>query len=987
MAQIRKLQGGGQPVVSPNQDSPQKPQTFKVGDTEYGMDTYVSQLSKNLENWLDKTDFTEQQKREQRKLLPIFIEKLRAGIITPVEGGGWRDATLEMRNEEKDGYDKWGALAWFATKGLNSQDPYDETASKNSRDIPEYDPESGLSSLKKHIFGSSLTAFVNLDSPRSDDNTKRSLSERSKQLQSALGDFAANPDKFMKFKYKDDKDNVLKDVQHILEPIEKNGVIDSSAIFYLSRLGLGDTSQYFSTDISKSSKPQDDSSHGDYTQGSYVGNQGQYGGGQYGNGQYGDTASAESVALWLNNNPQYKVKYTNTAPLSFSTIRTIETNTANTLASYIQSMPEKDVTNAIYGYFYDRNNAKNIGHTGLTALFYKKDRNAARFLADYHTTYPEVVDLMLTTMIKNNSRQLENIANGQYILKGSYNKYFNTVLLYDSINRTLKEVSAFQSPTFRNKVLLKYAQDTGIQNIPSNLDWYTQFYKEGGVLKAQAGVQLNFWDLKNKYLNFTDDVTGNDGEQLEWVESLGKWTPMSQSALDAGLKPTGITKKQLEDTFNWNNFNTSRNNSTNKYKYITFDTNKGNFSYTNSNVDSNGQLLKNTWGINDIVNKSPAKGTLGWNINKHKDDYSYDSSFSGDESYNGDFNDQASFERWLAETNKLDSGYKGIYYSKKDNKWYRTKTAPTYGKLITPDIVVGWKPKNKDNLSNLKQGPSNFEKFMQYWGSVSGDVLAGIAFHQSNNKGAEKLVNAINGNYKSLPIEQAKPLLQDPNLNLRLQKGVNIQSQANDTAELYTDSSLGAAVRRQGTLDKIANDTQAQTAANQYLQPQIQKNTADIDKNNQLKAKTADDNLAESNRVTLAKTTAEVEKDKNNMEKVWGPIWSKISSMTGTALSDIVNRKQSIADYTNKVSAKAWYDQAYLDKKKEWLTANPGKTDYDFMKSPEYKDIRNKFELMVILGKDYVPFGTNENWDFPWTKKNGGVLSLKTQSLLNKVIK
>ena len=98
MAQVRKLQEGGQPEGPPATENPQKPQMLTVGNTEYSMDTYIRELESNFEGWLASTNFNDKQKNEQRRLLPIFVQKLRSGVVTPLEGGGWRDSSLVKYN-------------------------------------------------------------------------------------------------------------------------------------------------------------------------------------------------------------------------------------------------------------------------------------------------------------------------------------------------------------------------------------------------------------------------------------------------------------------------------------------------------------------------------------------------------------------------------------------------------------------------------------------------------------------------------------------------------------------------------------------------------------------------------------------------------------------------------------------------------------------------------------------------------------------------
>lgn len=978
MAQIRKLQNGGNPESPPAEKNTPKPQILKVGNTEYSMDTYIRELENNFEGWLDSTNFNDEQKNEQRRLLPIFVQKLRSGVVTPLEGGGWRDSSLEMYNERKKKYDKWGALAWFATEGLRHQKPYKAESVLGSREPSEYDPATGLSSLKRLIFGSSKQAFVNLDDYTDNTKTKRGLTNRSAQVKRGLEEFKKNPEKYQKFKFQEDKDDIMRKVDYILDNVMQDGVISPNEHFYLSQLGFGDISDLFQTDFS-----QDTVSSGGNNQQATSGGGNQQGRGQYGNGQYGNTASAKSIASWLGSKPIYAVKKTaGIQDLGLGNLRILDPRYVQSFRSAINSIQDqKKLSNSIYKYFYNRK----PGSQKLEFLISLFDNKYLQGKANERPN--EVIRLILDEMVTNGSADLEDIGGNKYILSRTRNKN-NTVLMWDSANGKLSEVSAFYSPSFRNKVLQKFAEETGIYNIPDGLDWYSAFYKQGGVLIARDGTQLNFYDLKNKYYQFSDDVTGDENQQLKWKNELGKYVPISQAELDDGL--TGITKSILDKTFsNYTTFNNQRNQALQdpNNKYISFNPDKGIFSYLSSNKNEKGEILPNTWEINSIGNPGWTKGSLGWRLNKSKNDFSFDSPFDGDEMYQGDFNDQEALRKWIIETNDPNSGYKGIYHS--GNNWYRTKNIPKTGNLLTASIINPWIMRAKqDELETLKQGPSKFDKFMQFFGPASGDIAMGIFTHQRNNKGAQRMVDAMHPNYKSRPLEVANPLRYNFNATTQgYQRGIDIENGANDAAQNYTDASLGVAAMRQGTLDRAANDAQVGTAISQDLQQQIAQRTNAQNQRNVLMAQNADANLAEDNRVKLAKATVRTENDKTNTE-VWNRIGAKYAGQLGDYYTQLVNRKQELADTANKLAAQSWFDDAVFEAKNDWESIN-GKDDLKWVLSPEYQKLKRAFKNMLILGSAYTPpessTGGNRSW--PYSRKNGGVLSLRTQALLNKVIK
>ena len=975
MAQIRKLQEGGQSISSLTTKSPQKPPMLVVGNTEYDMDKYIQDLEKNFEGWLESENFNDNQKNEQRRLFPIFIQKLRSGVITLTEGGGWRDASLESYNDKNPEKDKWGHLAGFATEGRINQTPYKEESQIKTREAKEYDPTTGLAPLYQLLFGKSKKAFISLDNWTDDSHTKRGLANRSEQVRKGLLAFKANPEKYFKFKYQEDKDDLMGKIDYVLDAVLKDDVINQNELFYLSNLGFDDVTDLFTTDFSQnpSQTKKSGKTGGEDKEGKE---------GNYGDGSYGNTASAESIASWLNTKPTYKVKKTpGIQDFNLNTLYTMHPNILNRLRSTINSIQDqKALSISIYHYFYNRKPG------GQRFDYFLELIPSGRLQAEANKYPNQAVRVALEEMVANNSDHLEDIGSNKYILSDTLTKN-NTILMWDNKNKRLSEVSAYYSPNFRNSVIQKFAEETGVYDIPSNLNWYSQFYKQGGVIKAKTGT--NFWGIKNNYYNFTKDVTGNDDQMLFLDPQLNMWIPMPANKIEKNTPI--ITKKLLDDTFNWNNFNNFKTQALLQGKnYFTFNTNTGKFEALDSNVNQEGKLLPNVWNLNDIVNPSPEKGSVGWRIDKSKEDFTFDNAFVGDDPYNGDFNDQTAFNKWVTETNMLNSGWKGIYYSKADNKWYRTKNTPTTGNLLTASTVdITKSNKRKDPLETLRQGPLNFDKFMQFFGPASIDIGAGIFTTQRNNRGAKRIIDAMHPNYKSNQLEVADPLRYNySTVTAGHQRGINIESTASNNADNYTDPNLAVAVKRQGTLDRAANDAQVDATANQELQTQIQQRTTTQNQKNKIFAENADDNRAEDNRVELAKVTASIENDKTNTE-VWNKIMAKYANQIGDYFTSNMVKKQEDADTANRLFAQSWLDDAMTSRKQEWMNRpeNNGKSESDWLLSPEYKRLRIEFNKMLTLGNAYAPYEGLNSKRWPYVYRKGGVLSLKTQALLNKVIK
>ena len=983
MAQVRKLQNGGNTESPPANENTPKPQMLKVGNTEYNMDTYIRELETNFEGWLDSTNFNDEQKNEQRQLLPIFVQKLRSGVVTPLEGGGWRDSSLEMYNERKKKYDKWGALAWFATEGLRHQKPYKAESTLSSRKPSEYDPSTGLLSLKNLLFSSSKQAFINLDNYTDNTKTKRGLTNRSAQVKRGLEEFKKNPEKYYKFKFQEDKDDIMRKVDYILNNVigdpktgSGDGIINPNEHFYLSQLGLGDISDLFQTDFSQSATP------GNNNQQVTPGGGNQQGVGQYGNGQYGNTASTESIASWLGSKPIYTVKKTaGIQDLGLGNLRILDPRYVQSFRSAINSIQDqKKLSNSIYRYFYNRK----PGGQKLEFLISLFDNKYLQGKANERPN--EVIRLILDEMVTNNSSELENIGGNKYILLGTRNKN-NTVLMWDSANGRLSEVSAFYSPSFRNKVLQKFAEETGIYNIPAGLDWYSAFYKQGGVLMAQKGVSF-YNTYYNDYYQFDPSAEGQDN--VFWDPTLRDGKGAYRAVKDG---ETGIPRSTVNSALSYSTFNTFRRDKNklniNGYDYIGFNPTTATYFWQKSNLGDNNVELTGIYNKDQINLPTPGKETALYRMNKSVNDFSRQGLISDqDEVFSGNWDNINEANDWVTNTLKADSGYTGIYNY--DGKWYRTKSTPTTGNLLTASIVNGWKPDAPvDQVETLKQGPSGFEKFMQFFGPASGDIAMGIFTHQRNNRGAQRMVDAMHPNYKSRPLEVANPLRYNFNATTQgYQRGIDIENRANDAAQNYTDASLGVAAMRQGTLDRAANDAQVGAIISQDLQQQIDQRIEAQNQRNILMAQNADANLAEDNRVKLAKATVRTEGDTTNTE-VWNRIGAKYAGQLGDYYTQLVNRKQETADTANKLAAWSWFNDALTTEKTAWQTRNPGKTESDWLLSPEYKKLKLEFNRMLALGNAYTPSkgGTTGSWSWIPSTKNGGVLSLRTQALLNKVIK
>lgn len=986
MAQVRKLWAGGQPTSPPTTDSPKEPQLLTVGNTEYNMDTYIRELENNFEGWLDSTNFSDKEKNEQRRLLPIFVQKLRSGVVTPLEGGGWRDSSLEMYNEKK-GHDKWGALAWFATEGLRHQKPYNPNATTASENAVEYDPSKGLESLRVKIFGPSTRTFVSLDDFTDNTKTARGLKNRSARVFNALTDIRGNLDKYFTFKNPGDRTDLESKIDYILGTVigdstkgTGNGLIDPNEHFYLSEIGLGDVTDLFATDFSKPASPtkQDGGGSGD---GALVPPAGD------GNGNYGNSFTSEVMSTWLTRaGDTYKVKKTpNIGSVSFGSLKQVGTNTVNAIKNAIISLPDqKKITRSINEYFYNRKPGA-LKYDQLLDLF-----SSNLDLQGFTNVRPaEVVGEILKLMVTNNSTGLESIGNSKFVLSGTLTKN-NTVLMYDSANRTLSEVSAFYSPKFRQKVLNKFYAETGI--IPTNIDWYSGYYKQGGVLIARGGTRFDWYrDFANR-IKFADDVT--DDSRLRWNPTTQTYEVASQAYIDTGATTTD--RATVLSSMDFNNFNTLRTQEgvtpENQQGYIGFNYDTGTWSLASSNKEGD-KVLPYVWKTSDWGINGPEKGSIAWRVNKSKGDYTYENPFVGDEAYTGDINDQGSFQNWLAETNAAGSGWAGVYYSPAGNDgkggYYRTKTAPAKGGLLTASMVNEWKPKGKeDELETLTQGPSNFDKFMQFFGPAVGDVAAGIFTHQRNNRGLEKMKDAMHPNLKTMPNEVYDPLRMNyAAWSAGHTRGMNIESTAQLNAANYTDPSLALAASRQGTLDRATNDATVDATVNQDLQSQIQARTTAQNTRNALAAQTAFENQSENNRVELARATAEVENDKTNTE-VWNKIMAKYASQVGDYFTSNVTKKQEIADTANKLQAQAWLDDAMVTEKAAWKSRNPGASDSDWLMSTEYKKLKLEFNRMLALGSSYTPSsGTGGSWSWVSSARNGGVLSLRAQALLNKIVK
>lgn len=1052
------------PVTQPTTQEPVKeasqPQLIKVGNAEYNMDTYIRELEQNFEGWLASTPFSEKQKNEERKALPIFIEGLRKGTITPREGGGWIDSSYTLHNAK--GFDKWGYLASFATEGLRAQKAYKDPSIIEKRELEEYNPETRLGFLKSKIVGDSIDAFIQLDDWADKKKTKRNTINRANQFRTGLTDFINNPDKYIKFKYEGDKEEALGLANIILNDVLKDNKISPNELYYLSKAGFGDVSQLFGDSLigdNSSSVSEKTQATASEVQTPQVDNTA---------APTSDSTSTPTTApTATSNTPSVQ-----TSPITLDTLK--QAYPFNKLKSSVilHNITTWSIRNKWINTF-EKNKYKDIGK-GIFEWYYTGASKILNNLLSGTLKRPQdAVFTALERMVATQNPNLEAIGGNTnaYVIKNTVRsdrqskKPTSILVYYKDINRIV-ECPIYFSPTWRNALM--------------------KSFKQGGVLYAKLGIPLTYpwWEYnpldatipfnsttesntdfssqqKSSRYNLIDNRPPRQRESASDYNNRIEYEDyfkQQQDVLDNYISPSEQQLKrsmQMPEqvsidaarTFKENSFRDMYNNMKWANENISNDKNwrqtaryksgnLGNFGRTKNGslktnlddfyrLDANGkrQLWDTSWmetdgkfnankalayfnnltgsdasrlvgnpGQNPNIKLRPIRWkpyTEGYmyNLDKNKHLYTFDKPFDGDEAYGGDFLDEDSFKAWAKQSSE--QGYAGIYYSKSDGKWYRSKNNSLKDKLYDPKNVViennNFKTRKDEEQNDY--GPTRTEQFAKFFVPLSMDIAGAIQTIQSNKNSLEKLKAAMHPNYVSNPNEIYKPLTENFVAKEQgNQAGINIENRASDIAESQSDIRLGTATRMQGAVQKATNDLGVSVNTANDLRNQIEKNYTIKQAQADNRAKNADHNRSEDNRVELAKATANAENDKMTTTII-GNLIAKASKMFGEDIANTVEKKEQLKELSYRLFAKEWLDAMSIKEKESWKSQHPELTDADWYVSAEYKNLLNEYQRRANFGPAFFDHQPTAKWPYTQVAKHGGVLSLNSRLLLNKIVK
>lgn len=643
------------------------------------------------------------------------------------------------------------------------------------------------------------------------------------------------------------------------------------------------------------------------------------------------------------------------------------------LQNALNSLPEEDI--------------KRITRFILSAKGYKfyADPAIANALGNNTTLYDNQYGLQNILEVLKNKGLLTPVS------KSNTNLFYipntatkdNIGWVWDSSKNTISQMHIDEIPYWQQRMLQEYKGETG-----GDLAWAEPYLKEGGIIKAQKGVQLN--SNANWYSGVFTPQLDHILSTLKGDSSYYRWLNDMQDKHSALYKSAG-------DNFT----NTAyENDLVKKYQ----DAYKAGY---------NGEWKDNQFGYNSLgIQNAYDKGMFNIGENRTSGDkagqWTSDSLYSGITDYRrllgrkGDYTD----EQLAAVTQKFkDAGYS---FDLGDDGYYRLN--PLLGKIERPVSSVALKPdipqqisvpKTTPNVPNTKinlveEPPKNTRNFNQ---GISPDLIGAgrlVSSIVTNNRVTDTIMKSLNPVLKDT-YERYSPITGAfGEMQFRNNQAANLRSQA---AKPFTsDASLQLA--GQLDADRQARDLEYQgfLADNNEIKRTREAALARMEDNMARRSEVANFNRASINQTGRERAQLQATNLKKNWESVdnflqgiEGRLRTKMDGRNNfrlqTSMSNINSRYQDLTKQaTNDVST--------------WMSSNPGKA---LSSMPNYTNYTNYISDMQkwkqaqqykahadIYGYDYDNdwlHKTPESIGQPYGYKRGGSLKPSTMYLINKVIK
>lgn len=463
-----------QVISNPTGDGSQEVRLYQRGNDYIDLDAYIRQAEVGFEDWLSRINIKDKYKDKVRAAYQTIINKINDDpqSFTAKLGGGFTN-TANITNETS-GFDSYGIAAWYLGHTLRNMRPYSKPTTATVPSAPTkavYDRDKPLFSSDEQslIWGNNPESFIMLDNDSYNEATgKRGTTNRVSHIISRLEKYRDNLRNYRDFNNsEDDYNHAVGRINSAIDILKNNNPNDDW--FTLEQLGLTDVGKYFVTGNEKKTSPRTEEEQNLYNKQARIRNfenymaanrplfRGTLKNVQVGN-QVGTASDAEKQDLYTR---------------------------MGTLSSYdIKDLILQYIENPNYSFSSSSYFLKAFGNqVPLSGKF-----TSAQYVTGLIKRASEIPGLVVSIPNSN-----------LYYLPFTYQQYddkSSTVWVYDSQNQLLKQMDTQDIEDYRKKYMEEFlSSDPQVREQYATNEWNSRYgsygiYKEGGILKAQTGLEV-----------------------------------------------------------------------------------------------------------------------------------------------------------------------------------------------------------------------------------------------------------------------------------------------------------------------------------------------------------------------------------------------------------------------------------------------------------------------------------------------------------------
>lgn len=228
-----------------NQES-KKPRLIKRGNEDIDLDRYIRNLEYNFDSWLDSRDLKKKDKDAVRTAYREMLDGYNNGTLTAGLGNRTVDSTGKIKNFGGKGFDSYGYVQNFFNQVLQNQSAYTAPETPRSR----YESAKGLAAeLNKELFGGREDFnkdFLFQDAYNAETKA-RGTRERARQVSDALDRILtrANNKELWADNSDSERARLVSNINILKEKLSDGDITENERV-YLSNLGLN-ADEYFFT--------------------------------------------------------------------------------------------------------------------------------------------------------------------------------------------------------------------------------------------------------------------------------------------------------------------------------------------------------------------------------------------------------------------------------------------------------------------------------------------------------------------------------------------------------------------------------------------------------------------------------------------------------------------------------------------------------------------------------------------------------------------